>query len=52
MKYEAPRIEELGTVADFTRGDKFAWKFDGMSLAEAITQLIDGASLHEVIGTS
>jgi hypothetical protein len=27
--YEAPAITELGTVADFTRGDTFAWAFDG-----------------------
>jgi hypothetical protein len=52
MNYEAPTITELGTVAEFTRGDKFAIKFDGMSLAEAVSQLIQGASLGDVIGTS
>lgn len=52
MQYESPQITELGSVAEFTRGDKFAWKFDGMSLAEAINQLIHGASISDVIGTS
>jgi hypothetical protein len=27
--YEAPAITELGSVADFTRGDHFAWHWDG-----------------------
>lgn len=52
MQYESPRITELGTVAEFTRGDKFAWKFDGMSLAEAISQLMHGTPISDVIGTS
>jgi hypothetical protein len=42
LNYEAPRITELGSVADFTRGDKFAWQFDGMSIAEAIHQVRPG----------
>lgn len=52
MNYESPQITTLGTVADFTRGDKFAWKFDGMSLAEAVNQLLHGADISDVIGTS
>lgn len=52
MNYEAPSIVELGTVADFTRGDTFAWEFDGMSLSQAINHLIDGGHLSDVIGTS
>jgi hypothetical protein len=26
--YETPSITELGSVADFTRGDQFAWEWD------------------------
>ena len=29
MMYETPTITELGSVADFTRGDSFAWDWDG-----------------------
>ena len=29
MTYETPTITELGSVADFTRGDSFAWHWDG-----------------------
>jgi hypothetical protein len=29
MTYETPTIIQLGSVADFTRGDSFAWEFDG-----------------------
>lgn len=29
MTYETPTITELGSVADFTRADSFAWDFDG-----------------------
>jgi hypothetical protein len=28
--YETPEITELGSVAEFTRGDSFAWKWDGI----------------------
>jgi hypothetical protein len=27
--YETPAITELGSVADFTRADRFAFAFDG-----------------------
>jgi hypothetical protein len=40
--YETPTITELGSVADFTRGDIFAWQFDGMTLAEVIQSVQDG----------
>jgi hypothetical protein len=40
--YQAPTITELGSVADFTRGDIFAWQFDGMTLAEVIQSVEDG----------
>ena len=30
MTYETPSITELGSVADFTRGDSFAWAWDGL----------------------
>ena len=33
--YEAPAITELGSVADFTRGDTPAWAWDGL-MAENI----------------
>jgi hypothetical protein len=29
MNYETPTITELGSVADFTRADRFAFAFDG-----------------------
>jgi hypothetical protein len=29
MAYETPTITELGSVADFTRGDSFALHWDG-----------------------
>ncbi|MET0146550.1 MAG: lasso RiPP family leader peptide-containing protein, partial [Ilumatobacteraceae bacterium] len=29
-KYEAPAIIELGSIADFTRGDTPAWRWDGI----------------------
>jgi hypothetical protein len=29
MIYDTPTIIRLGSVADFTRGDSFAWDFDG-----------------------
>lgn len=48
--YQAPTITELGSVDEFTRGDKFAIAFDGMSLSEAITQLLQGTIPD--IGTS
>ena len=48
-KYETPTIEVLGTVAEFTRGDRFAWQFDGMSLAEVIQNVLDGG---HALGTS
>lgn len=47
--YEAPTITELGSVADFTRGDTFAWQFDGMTLAEIIQNVQDGG---HVLGVS
>jgi len=48
-QYQAPVIEELGTVSDFTRGDRFAWQFDGMSLAEVIQNVLNGG---HALGTS
>lgn len=48
-KYEAPSIEVLGTVAEFTRGDRFAWQFDGSSLAEVIQNVLNGG---HALGTS
>lgn len=30
MTYETPSITELGSVADFTRGDSFAMAWDGL----------------------
>jgi hypothetical protein len=32
MTYEAPTITELGSVADFTREDRWAWDHDGWLL--------------------
>jgi hypothetical protein len=32
MTYETPAITELGSVADFTRADSFAFAFDGRLL--------------------
>lgn len=51
MNYEAPEIIELGSVAQFTRGDTFAWKFDGTTLAELIGNALNGNLLGEP-GTS
>ena len=50
--YEAPRIDVLGTIEQFTRGEQFAWQLDGMSLSDALHHIIDGGELGEVIGTS
>ncbi len=30
MTYETPTITDLGSVADFTRADRWALRFDGM----------------------
>ena len=30
MNYETPTITELGSVADFTRNDRWALDFDGL----------------------
>ena len=30
MNYETPTITDLGSVADFTRADSFAVRFDGL----------------------
>ena len=51
--YTRPRIEEIGTVEAFTRGENFAWQLDGMTLAEALHHvIIEGGDLGEVVGTS
>lgn len=36
MKYEEPTITELGSVADVTRGDEFAWEWDGWKEAHIL----------------
>jgi hypothetical protein len=41
-EYEKPMITELGSVADFTRGDTFAWRIDGTTLAEIIENAHNG----------
>ena len=48
-KYEAPAVEVLGTIAEFTRGDRFAWQFDGTNLAEVIQSVLNGG---HALGTS
>jgi hypothetical protein len=50
--YEQPTIEELGSIEAFTRGEKFAWELDGMTLAEALGHVAHGGSVSDVIGTS
>lgn len=30
MIYETPQVTELGSVADFTRADRLALRFDGL----------------------
>lgn len=34
--YETPAVTELGSVADFTRGDSFAWAWDGLFSSHVI----------------
>jgi hypothetical protein len=44
-EYQSPEIIELGSIADFTRGDTFAWQLDGMTFAEVIQNAHDGNGL-------
>jgi hypothetical protein len=47
-EYQSPEIIELGSIADFTRGDTFAWELDGMSFAELLHNALNG----DLLGTS
>jgi hypothetical protein len=38
MAYESPELVELGSVAEFTRADHFAFDFDGRFLRGNSTQ--------------
>lgn len=50
--YEAPRVIELGSIAEFTRGDRFAWKFDGSNLAEIVSNMHEHGHAIGEFGTS
>ncbi len=50
--YESPEIQELGSVEAFTRGERFAWQLDGMTLSEAIGHIVNGGEVADVVGTS
>lgn len=52
MTYEAPQITELGSIAEFTRGDKPAIAFDGSTLADLIDAVLAGEPINGLIGTS
>jgi hypothetical protein len=47
-EYQSPEIVELGSIADFTRGDTFAWQLDGMTFAELLHNALNG----DLLGTS
>ena len=47
--YEAPTIEVLGTIEEFTGGNRRAWQFDGSSFAEVVQNVIEGG---HILGTS
>ncbi len=52
VDYTPPAISELGTIADFTRGESFAWTLDGMTLSELVGHVIDGGNPGDGLGYS